>query len=150
MGGVVGNEVYTTGGFIINTLATGNVWEKSDNGSTIGGITGGGGDDTNTDIRGCVALNATLDAGNATGRWARILGQWYGTTSLDGVNFYPSDRAIGTNGVNTATFHINGTGITTASLNSQSPYETMSWVVTGPNAAWGGMGSDGYPKLRWE
>jgi hypothetical protein len=162
MGGVVGNEVDNQGGYIINSYATGSVTGLSP--ATIGGITGGGGRSPNngtpdSEIKGCVALNISLNAGGGStstgGRGRNILGQWPGpttggiVTSCDSYNYFrnglvlTNDPRIPILGPNDA---INGTGVPLTYLQSWSTYASFGWSSTD----WGGIGSDGYPKLRWE
>jgi hypothetical protein len=149
MGALAGNEVYTSGGFIINSYATGRVRASSP--ATIGGITGGGGYSFNhgtpdSEIKGCIALNAELDAGG--GRGSPILGQWDGPTTpaINGYNYARQGLSV-SNTLFTAPSgqFIDGTPVTDGALHEQATYENLGWDFV---SVWKMAG--GLPALKWE
>jgi hypothetical protein len=150
MGGATGSEDYTTGGYIINTFTAGAVDAFIQ--ATIGGITGGGGygpthTASNSDVKGCVAVNSRLSAGG--GRADYILGQWDGpTTSDNNTRNYRRDNIPLSGNIRPAspTKRITGSPQTEAGLKQQSTYTGLGWDF---GSVWK-MGPDGYPALIWE
>ncbi|MDR1506618.1 MAG: hypothetical protein LBI67_05900 [Treponema sp.] len=151
MGGVAGNEVYTSGGYIINTCASGNVTASSP--ATVGGITGGGGYSPNhatpnSSIEGCVVISGTLDSGG--GRVDYILGQWDGPTTGGAINLNDQNYYLYTTGKSGSSEapgnRITGTAKTEAELKTQTTYTGLGWAFP---AVWK-MGASGYPALWWE
>jgi hypothetical protein len=150
MGGVTGSENYTTGGYIINAFTGGAVTAFSP--ATIGGITGGGGyspghASSNSDLRGCVAVNSYLNAGEGGADY--ILGQWGGPTTSDNNNKnYRQNTIPISKNAHPAPLdkRISGAVRTAAELKQRSTYTGLGWDFV---SVWK-MGSDGYPALIWE
>jgi hypothetical protein len=153
LGGAAGRQLHTPaaspyvlnpGGYIIKTLVLGNVITNTGGGkhSVAGGITGGGGDTSNTDIKGCVAAGHEINAGLG-GVVNYILGQW-GSPGTSSVNYCSNDISkVGYSPIGS----IEGTPIMRADLETnQAIYSGLGWDFTG---IWK-MGSGGYPALIWE
>jgi hypothetical protein len=152
MGGITGNQVYTSGGYIFNAFAGGKVTASTP--ATVGGITGGGGYSpnhiaANSNIKGCAAVNPDIDAGKGSADY--ILGQWdgpaTGTVDINSQNYRQENISLSGNVHPVpADQRITGVSKTEADLKQQSTYAGLGWDF---NAAWK-MGSSGYPALMWE
>jgi hypothetical protein len=149
IGGITGIQGYSSGGYVFNTRAGGNVIASSP--ATAGGISGGGGYGpshaaSNSNIKGCVAVMANLDAGG--GRADYILGRWGGPTSADSndQNYRWDNISISQNSPVPPNQRISGVPKTEADLKQRSTYAGLGWDF-GP--VWK-MGAGGYPALIWE
>jgi hypothetical protein len=153
MGGAAGRQVQlaestpfnlSPGGNIINTLASGSVINDSSGTvglpAVVGGITGGGGDGTNTLIKGCVSVGPRLDAAQG-GIVNHILGQW-GNSGFYADNYYRHDQVMTGTAVGAS---IGGTSIMHDILKTRSMYDSLYWDFSG---VWK-MGPV-YPVLDWE
>jgi hypothetical protein len=154
LGGVAGNQVYTHGGFIINTYASGNVINDSpSNPATAGGITGGGGYSNihappDTEIRGCVALNPVITVGTG-GDVDYILGQWDGpiTLAINNANCYTAVNLSGATPGTATPASITGTLLTSGAEHLQSTYTGLGWDFIN---VWKMSAVDHLPALYWE
>jgi hypothetical protein len=130
------------GGYIINTLASGDVITDLKGGKTsvAGGIAGGGGSASNTDVKGCVVVSGEVNAG-AGGFANRILGQWGGGPGAAADNYYRSDLVrVGKDPPGS----IQGTPLIHDYLKTWAAYNSLGW----DNGVWK-MGLE-YPALLWE
>jgi hypothetical protein len=143
MGGITGNQVHTSGGYIFRSYAGGTVIALTP--ATVGGISGGGGTNSNTTVKGCVAMTPRLDA-LSSGRVKYILAQWDGPTALvhNAGNYYYDQ--IDKTGNDATPHYITGTPKTAGELRQQSTYVSLGWNFT---SVWK-MNGNGYPALFWE
>jgi hypothetical protein len=139
MGGITGSQV--SGGYVFYSYASGTITALSP--ATVGGISGGGGAGSDTNIKGCVTVSPRLNA-LSSGRVNYILGQWDGPTmAAHNTGNYYYDQ-IDKTGTDAAPYYITGTAKTGGDLRQQSTYVSLGWDFT---SVWK---MNGYPALIWE